>query len=978
MSSLPLRSPRRRPASRHPLLATLSLIALAACGGGGNDSGAARSGVTVMTALSADRPTVAPGETVWLSADCSGNGSITYGWDAGDGKIPEPKPDNRFPVVYDNEGEYMPKVTCTDRSDAQATSAANAYVRVAVPAHTVTGLGARVLSTAGETARVELTAECHGRPGTLLGIDWDYGDGDGTGDAGRDAARDEGSTRSTVVHDYDSSRSIQYTATARCNARADVKELSGRTKKGYQEVTGTTTVAVASADRQPVLTMPLSVDPIVPTTAGATVFRMRCTAGAGESIEYTFDFGDDSDPETNTTGVASYTYAPDGQKAAVQHTVRATCAASGPLSGGRVQSQSALVSVRTPLLSLLAGKTDRPRSIQRMALAADGTVYLSQTEENALLRMKPGEAITPFVGNGKAALVNGQTASFDRPGGMAMGPDGFIYVADTLNHAIRAVNPEGSVTTLAGGVGAGSNDGPRGAASFYSPTGIAIDRNGTVYVADTLNHLIRTIDRDGVVGTLAGRTGEPGLVDGPLRQAKFNRPVALAIDADGTLYVAEQGNHALRRISGDTVSTLAGNGTANVVDDIGTAARFNEPIGIALDGAGKLYVADSRNHRIREVDLATGAVRTVAGSSAVGPWDGPALNASFRVPSDVAVAADGRLLIVDRGNSSIRTLSADKLQVATLVHSGSGSKDSVGSDASFYHPEGLAADRHGNVYAADYYNHRIRKIAPDGTVETLAGTGMEGWRDGPGDQAQFKFPEGVAVDADDNVYVADKFNHRIRKITPDGVVSTVAGDGNRGPAVEAVGAAARFNEPVSLAFDPAGNLHVADSMNHVVRKIDADGRVTTVAGTPGVAGNPGASGPARFRVPTGIAFDTAGNLYVADSWNRAIRKVTPSGVVSTLAGGPDGEMGYVNGVGADARFNAPVQLVVDAGNNVYVTDYGNHVIRKVRPSGWVETLEVPSSKEIRTGSAFPFGIALSGRRLVYSSDDHLATIDFAP
>ncbi len=314
-----------------------------------------------------------------------------------------------------------------------------------------------------------------------------------------------------------------------------------------------------------------------------------------------------------------------------------------------------------------------------------------------------------------------------------------------------------------------------------------------------------------------------------------------------------------------TVSTLAGSGTAGFADGTGTTAQFNSPLGVAVDAAGNLYVADLKNNRIRKI-TPSGEVSTLAGSGIVGSVDG------------------------------------------------------TGTTAQFNETCGVAVDASGNVYVADRSNHRIRKITPGGEVSTLAGS-ILGYANGTGTAAKFYNPRGVAVDASGNVYVADYSNHRIRKITPGGEVSTLAGSGTPGFA-DGTGTAAQFYYPASVVVDPSGNVYVADLANYRIRKITSSGEVSTLAGS--ILGY-GTGTAAQFKTPIAVALDANGNVYVADSYG--IRKITTAGEVSTLAGGDTG--GYANGVATDAKFVRAAGVAVDASGNVYVADELDNRIRKI-------------------------------------------------
>ena len=271
---------------------------------------------------------------------------------------------------------------------------------------------------------------------------------------------------------------------------------------------------------------------------------------------------------------------------------------------------------------------------------------------------------------------------------------------------------------------------------------------------------------------------------------------------------------------------------------------------------------------------------------------------------------------------------------------GAGNTDGTGTMAKFNAPSGVATDNAGNIYVADTYNSTIRKITPLGVVTTLAGTaGATGSADGTGAGARFYNPSGVATDIVGNVYVADTYNSTIRKITSAGVVITLAGAAGVRGSADSIGAAANFSWPGGVATDSStGNIYVADTYNHTIRKIALGGIVTTLAGTAGVRGSAdGTGGAASFFLPQSVAIDNAGNIYVADSGNKTIRLITPSGVVTTLAG-TAGVTGSTDGSGAAASFNSPQGIALDSAGNVYVADNWNSTIRKITPAGVVTTV----------------------------------------
>ena len=317
----------------------------------------------------------------------------------------------------------------------------------------------------------------------------------------------------------------------------------------------------------------------------------------------------------------------------------------------------------------------------------------------------------------------------------------------------------GNVTTLAGSGVAGYADRTGVAAQFKSPTSVAVDSSGTAYVADLGNHRIRKITPAGVVTTLAG-SGVGGFADGTGAAAQFKSPAGVAVDSSGTLYVADFYNQRIRKITqAGVVTTLAGS-TAGFADGTGSGAQFNGPNSVAVDPSGTVYVADYYNNRIRKITPA-GVVTTLAGSTA-GFADGTGAGAQFYSPVGVAVDASGAVYVADYGNKRIRKITPAGV-VTTLAGSTAGSTDGTGGAAQFKNPYGVAVDSSGTVYVADYGDHRIRKITPAGAVTTLAGS-TAGFADGTGTAAKFNYPEGVAVDSAGTVYVADTSNHRIRNI----------------------------------------------------------------------------------------------------------------------------------------------------------------------------------------------------------------------
>lgn len=322
-------------------------------------------------------------------------------------------------------------------------------------------------------------------------------------------------------------------------------------------------------------------------------------------------------------------------------------------------------------------------------------------------------------------------------------------------------------------------------------------------------------------------------------------------------------------------------------DSIGAAAGFVYPMSVATDSMGNVYVADTSNNTIRKI-TSSGVVSTLAGSAfKEGSNDGTGAAARFNSPKGVATDNMGNVYVTDHYNYTIRKITSSGIVSTFAGYAGKrGSEDGNGATARFLRPNGVAIDSLGNVYVTDSGNHTIRKITPSGVVSTLAGlAGSKGNTDGNGSAARFHAPQGVATDKLGNIYVADGFNNTIRKITSSGVVSTFAGSAGKEGSNDGIGAAARFYFPRSVAIDSLGNIYVAEVFNNTIRKISPVGVVSTLAGSVGIKGNTDGNGvDALFRGPEGVAVDNAGNIYVADTHNRIIRKITPAGVVNTLAG----------------------------------------------------------------------------------------------
>jgi sugar lactone lactonase YvrE len=591
-----------------------------------------------------------------------------------------------------------------------------------------------------------------------------------------------------------------------------------------------------------------------------------------------------------------------------------------------------------------------------VAVDSAGNIYVADTGNDTLRKVTPSGIVTTLAGvAGTFGYVNGigSMARFEQLSSVAVDNKGNVYVADYSSCAIRKVTPAGVVTTLAGG-NQGSQDGTGSAAQFNAPQGVAVDSAGNVFVADRDNNTIRKVTSAGVVTTLAGLAGITGSADGTGTQASFSRPAGVAVDSAGNVYVADQYNSTIRKVTrAGVVTTLAGlAGTYGSTDGTGSSARFSQPASVAVDSAGDVYVADMGNSTIRKV-TPSGVVTTLAGQTEnAGFADGTGTSAQFYFPQGVAVDANGNVYVADTYNSLIREITP-AAQVTTVAGASTsqGSTDGTGKVASFNQPTGVAAGANGDVYVADTDNSIIRKVTSAGDVITVAGlAGSSRAADGVGTDARFDYPTGVTVDSAGNVYVSDTGNSTIRMISPAGVVSTIAGMAGSSGGTDGTNGSARFNNPWGLAVDRADNIYVADSGNNTIRKMIPAGTaswvVKTIAGIAGISGSSDDAGvKATFYGPKGVAVDGAGNVYVADSLNLTIRILQPLGslnttnyIVSTIAGSV-GENGFQDGVGTNALFGGyagadygPAEVAVDSAGNLYVADsFYNQMIRKITP-----------------------------------------------
>ncbi len=584
-----------------------------------------------------------------------------------------------------------------------------------------------------------------------------------------------------------------------------------------------------------------------------------------------------------------------------------------------------------------------------VAVAKSGNVYVTDTANNKIRKIAPDGMVSTL------AAVNPQGASvtFSRLSGIAVDAAENLYVIN--NNAILSITPAGVATTLAGNPIPGSKDGVGTAAQFNFGAGydfkflfntiggsLCVGSDGNIYVADASNYMVRRVTLAGQVTTLAGQAGSSGSVDGPGAEARFGIIQGIVADAAGNLFVADAGQKTIRKITaaGD-VSTLAGGRKGTVRDGTGSDVTFGSMVGMAIDGAGNLLVWDLTNWCFRKI-TPSGVVTTPTAFGNSGCNDGPLAAASFNTVSGLATDQSGNTFVADTGNNIIRKISFTG-NVTTVAGSAPTAIDSASSSASFGKLMGVVVDPSGNLFVADRNNHVIRKIAPDGVVTTFAGQcGVSGALDGPTNRATLNCPEYLALGKSGNLYFTDAQGGTIRKITPAGLVSTVAGSSATSGQgyVDGQGSAAKFFILRGIAVDANEVIYAVDSLNECIRRITPTGLVSTFAGKPMQAGyqdGTGANALFHFAL-SDLKIDSSGNLFVTDTLNAVIRKITPAGVVTTFAGYAGGSRIPVDGVGTSATFWDPTGLAIDSADNFYVIENTSNLVRKITPNGTVTTI----------------------------------------
>ena len=593
---------------------------------------------------------------------------------------------------------------------------------------------------------------------------------------------------------------------------------------------------------------------------------------------------------------------------------------------------------------------------QAVAIDGLGNVYIADTYNYRVRRVDQDGIITTIAGTGGVGTGgdggDATNAQITQPLGVAVDGLGNVYIADNFDNKIRRVDPSGVITTLAGTGAPGytGDHGPATAATIQKPSGVAVEGLNNVYIADSGNNCIRRVDATtGIITTVAG-TGVAGAGGdmGPAITAQLSNPLGVTVDRDGTIVIAD-GDSRVRRVdTAGVITTVAGTGVAGFSGDGGpaTSATVAQITGVAIDSNHTIYLADNGNERIRRVD-ALGVITTFAGNGVPGfTGDGGASSsAEVLFPLSVAIDASGNVYITETNSPRVRRI--DTRGVITTI-AGDGIVGVTGDGglataAHFKNPQGVAVDGAGNVYIADAGDHRVRRIDTAGIITTIAGTGTMGSTgdNGLATSALLDGPSAVAIDAAGNIYIADTGNERIRRIDGTGTITTVAGNGNfgnsgdNGPATSA-----KIGLVEGIAVDSIGNLYLGDIEYLVVRRVDPNGVITTFAGESLNFGETGDGGPAtsaELDYPEGVAVDTAGNLYIADTDNGRIRRVDTAGIITSVVGGGIG-VGGDGGLAINTRLSEPGAVAVDLQGDLIIADSSHNLVRRVDTHGQITSI----------------------------------------
>jgi uncharacterized protein (TIGR03437 family) len=634
---------------------------------------------------------------------------------------------------------------------------------------------------------------------------------------------------------------------------------------------------------------------------------------------------------------------------------------------------------------------------------SQGNIYFSDLATDRVYRIDTKGNLTAYAGSGTQGYggdgAPATRAALFNPRGLAVDSAGNLYISDTGNFRIREVTPAGIISTFAGNGTAGfsGDGGPPTSASFGTTTRIVFDRTGNFYISDPDNHRIRRVTTNGVINTFAGNGTNASTGDnGQALLASFQAPTGLTVDPNNNLYVADINAERVRMITpAGIVSTVAGTGGKAEAGDGGlaTQAKLNGPAGVGIEGSAgnlTLVVADQYGSRLRSINLASGIITTIAGTIAqvgMAGDGGPAVNASLYQPTDLFVnqaAPSPVILIADSLNFRLRQIVNGTIStIAGNGNYGYTGDGGIGTDANLPGPDGVVIDANGNTIVCDTYANRARSIDMFGIINLIAGTHTAGFTGdgGPAAAASLVDCQGIAIDSAGNLYIADTHDQRIRKISAAGIITTVAGTGANtfsGDAGQAVNAA--LSQPEGIAVDAQGDLYIADTGNNRIRRVTSSGIITTIAGTgtAGYAGDGDFAPGAQLNAPARIALDSSGNIYFSDNGNNVVRRILTDGLIQTVAG--NGQYGFSGdgGQATAAMLANPIGLAFDTTGGLLIADAGNARIRRVETTGVINTIAGNGTNALagdgrpplQTGFGLPADVTVDPAGNIYIADQN--------
>ena len=601
--------------------------------------------------------------------------------------------------------------------------------------------------------------------------------------------------------------------------------------------------------------------------------------------------------------------------------------------------------------------------VDGVAVDKKGNIYISMRDHNIINRVDTNGRMTRFAGTGESGFSGdggkATEAQLKMPANLTFDRKGNLYITDRNNHRVRKVDTRGNITTIAGNGTAGfSGDGGKATeAQLNLPSGVVVGDKGNIYISDRSNDRVRVVNKKGIITTYAGNGIDQFKGDsGPAKNASLSRPFGLALDKRGNLYIADRGNNRVRRVNAQgIIHTVAGDGGFFFMGDNGPAYRASiaGPTGVAVDDNGILYIADRNNNRIRAVDT-QGMIRTIAGTGQQ-DYNGDAevaRDTNLHLPFGVALDQNDKLLIIDRSHYRIRRVDPKRGSIETVA--GNGVKMFAGdggpaAGAKLSFPHGIAVDKNGNLLISDKGHYRIRRVSKDGTINTIAGNGIRGnIGDGlPALKASIYGATSLKLNNKGEIFIVSPsgFTSVIRKVDEKGVMRKVMGTvdkvyldsiaQSKYKGKVQTGELAIITTFSDIAFDHKGNMFISDRLNHQIRKVSAQGKITTIAGT-GESAYYGDGGPAReasFRDPSSLTTDKEGNLYIGDGANNMVRKIDTKGVVSTVAGNGKHENSGDGGPALKASIKNIDYLAISPAGELHIVGMNSHIVRKVTKDG---------------------------------------------